>query len=255
MFVDSHCHLDRLELSPYGGDLAKAVAAANARGVNRMLCIGVDMDNAADVIDIASRFDGVHASVGVHPMDVSDTLVDIDALRLLASHREVVAIGETGLDYFYSQDSAELQRESFRLHLSLSSELAKPVVVHTRDARKDTIDIIRQHGDSNVAGVLHCFTENWEMAKQALDLNYSISFSGIVTFRNASALREVAKRVPLERMLIETDSPYLAPVPYRGSKNEPKYVVEVAKCIAELRGLPLEKIAEITSQNYDNLFF
>ncbi|ARN75543.1 TatD family hydrolase [Oceanicoccus sagamiensis] len=254
MFVDSHCHLDRLDLAPYDGDLAAAIDAAKARGVERMLCIGVDMTNAQTVIDIAAQYQGINASVGVHPMDVDDKLVDIKVLRALALAPEVVAIGETGLDYYYSKDSAELQRESFALHLKLSSELKKPVIVHTRDAREDTLSIIRQYGDSSVAGVLHCFTESWEMASQALDENYYISFSGIVTFNNASALRDVAKKVPLERMLIETDSPYLAPVPHRGKKNEPKYVVEVAECIAQLRGISVEEVAGITSANFDKLF-
>ena len=255
MFVDSHCHLDRLDLTPYDGDLTAAIDAAKSRGVDRMLCIGIDMGNAKAVVDIASRYEGINASVGVHPMDVNDSLVNIDELRTLALSPEVVAIGETGLDYYYTKESAELQRESFALHLKLSSELGKPVIVHTRDARDDTISIIRQHGDSAVAGVLHCFTESWEMASQALDENYYISFSGIVTFKNAAALREVAKKVPLDRILIETDSPYLAPIPYRGKKNEPKYVVEVAECIAELRGLAVEEVAEITSTNFDKLFF
>tara|TARA_B110000977_G_scaffold58601_1_gene79674 strand:- start:89 stop:739 length:651 start_codon:yes stop_codon:yes gene_type:complete len=213
------------------------------------------MQNAAAVIDIARQFEGVSASVGVHPMDVGDQLADMNELLKLASAPEVVAIGETGLDYFYTKDSAALQKESFRQHLQLSKSLRKPVVVHTREARADTIEIIKQYGDPAVAGVLHCFTESWEMASQALDLNYYISFSGIVTFKSAAELKEVAKKVPLERLLIETDSPYLAPVPFRGKKNEPKYVVEVAKCIADLRGLALEEIAEITLNNYNNLFF
>ena len=255
MFVDSHCHLDRLDLTDYNNDLSLAIDAARMRDVSRMLCIGISMDNAQAVVDISQRFDDVYASVGVHPMDVGDTLADFEQLAVLASTDSVIAIGETGLDYYYSKEGIELQQESFRCHLELSSKLKKPVVVHTREAREDTIEIIRQHGDSNVAGVLHCFTENWEMAKEALDLNYYISFSGIVTFRNADTLREVVKKVPLDRMLIETDAPYLAPVPYRGKKNEPKYVVEVAKCIAQLRGLSIESVAEITSDNFDNLFF
>ena len=255
MFVDSHCHLDRLDLSPYDGDLARAVHAANARGVERMLCIGIDMANAQTVIDIAREFACVSASVGVHPMDVNEQPVDMEQLAVLAADSTVVAIGETGLDYYYSGDSAELQRHSFIQHLVLSAELAKPVVVHSRDAREDTIAIIKRHGDLDVAGVLHCFTESWDMARQALDLNYSISFSGIITFKNAAALREVVKRIPMDRLLIETDSPYLAPVPHRGKKNEPQYVVEVANCIAEIKGLAVEEVAEITSANFDKLFF
>ncbi len=255
VFVDSHCHLDRLDLSPYDGDLASAIDAAKKRGVEQMLCIGIDMTNAQTVIDIACMFDGVNASVGVHPMDVSDKLADMEQLRALAIHPEVVAIGETGLDYYYSKGSAELQQRSFIQHLTLSSELGKPVIVHTRDAREDTIALIKQHGNPEVGGVLHCFTENWAMASQALELNYYISFSGIITFKNAAELREVVKRVPMDRLLIETDSPYLAPVPYRGKKNEPQYVVEVANCIAQLKGISLEEVAEITLANFHKLFF
>ena len=260
MFVDSHCHLDRLDLAPYGDDLAPAIAAAKARGVERMLCVGIDMANAEAVIDIARRYDGVAASVGVHPMDVvaegcEVSVLDIDRLRSLAMAPEVVAIGETGLDYYYSRESMALQQESFKQHLALSSELAKPVIVHTRDAREDTLAIIEQHGDSRVGGVLHCFTESLQMAQRALELNYYISFSGIITFNNAAELRDVVKQVPMERLLIETDSPYLAPMPYRGKKNEPKYVIEVAECIAQIKGLSLASVAEITSENYNALFF
>lgn len=255
MFVDSHCHLDRLDLTPYNGDLAAAVQAAKNRGVNRMLCIGIDMDNARTVIDIANCFDGVSASVGVHPIDVDDVLPDFDQLRKLAANSQVVAIGETGLDYYYSNDNAGLQQQSFKQHLLLSSELCKPVVVHTRNATDDTIDLIDQFGDPEVGGVLHCFTESWEMASQALALGYYISFSGIITFKNASELRKVVSRVPVDRLLIETDSPYLAPAPHRGKKNEPRYVVEVAQCVAEIKGLDISEVAEITSTNFDNLFF
>ena len=255
MFVDSHCHLDRLDLSPYGGELSGAIRAANESGVERMLCIGIDMNNAKTVVDIAKRYSGIYASVGVHPMDIGDRLADWQVLAEFAKAEEVVAIGETGLDYYYTKESAELQKKSFAEHLELSAQLNKPTIVHTRDARDDTIALIREAADQEVGGVLHCFTESWEMANQALDLNFYISFSGIITFKNAAELRDVAKKVPLDRILIETDSPYLAPVPYRGKKNEPKYVPEVAQCIADLRGLTVEEVAEITSNNFDNLFF
>jgi len=166
----------------------------------------------------------------------------------------VVAIGETGLDYHYSRESIATQQESFATHLQVAKELSKPVVVHTRDAQKDTLDLIRSHGCLNSAGVLHCFTESWEMAKAALDLNYYISFSGIITFKNASTLREIVKKVPLDRLLVETDSPYLAPIPYRGRPNEPKNVIEVAQCVAELRGIGFDAICEQTSMNFLSLF-
>lgn len=266
MFVDSHCHLDRLDLSPYNNDLQGAISAAVQNGVTRMLCVGIDLGNAQTMIDIAREYKNVYASVGIHPMDVENQFkgLTIDTteednrswsqLRQLAKSDDVIAIGETGLDYFYSEKSALLQQNSFRKHLEIAASIGKPVIVHTRNAQKDTIQQISNYGDIERGGVLHCFTEGWEMARKAIDLNYYISFSGIVTFKNAQELREVAKKVPIERLLIETDSPYLAPVPYRSKKNEPKYVVEVARCLAEVHGIAVEEIAEITSTNFDNLF-
>jgi TatD DNase family protein len=255
MLVDSHCHLDRLELAPYRGDLGAALAAAAERGVTRMLCIGVDRGNAEAVCAIARRYENIYASVGIHPLDIEDEQESIDSLCRLADRPEVIAIGETGLDYYYSRDNSAAQQQSFRTHLLASARLRKPVIVHSREARDDTIALIRERGDSAIGGVLHCFTESWEMAQQALDLNYYISFSGIITFKNAEDLRAVVRRVPLDRLLVETDSPYLAPVPFRGKSNEPKYTREVAECVAELRGLRFEQIAELTSANFDRLFF
>lgn len=254
MLVDSHCHLDRIDLSPYGGDLAAALAAARACDVERVLCVGVDRGNAEAVCAIAREHAGVYASVGVHPLDIAPELESVDSLCRLADRPEVVAVGETGLDYYYSRDNSEVQRESFRTHLRAAARLRKPVIVHTRDAREDTLALIREAGDAGVGGVLHCFTEDWPMARQALELNYYISFSGIVTFKNAQPLREVVKQVPLERLLVETDAPYLAPVPFRGKRNEPKYVREVAACVAELKGVTLEALADITSANFERLF-
>ncbi len=254
LLTDSHCHLDRLDLSPYEGDLAAAIAAARERGVARMLCIGIDRGNAPTVIDIARRFDGIYASVGIHPLDLADQVEAVDELVALANDEHVIAIGETGLDYYYTQDKKNEQQESFYNHLRASARSGKPSIVHTRDAREDTLAIIREASDPNVAGVLHCFTESMEMAKAALELNFYISFSGIITFKNAADLREVVAHVPLERMLVETDSPYLAPVPYRGKKNEPKYVVEVAQCIADIKGISFEQVVEQTAENFDRLF-
>ncbi|MET0379234.1 MAG: TatD family hydrolase [Spongiibacteraceae bacterium] len=260
MLVDSHCHLDRIDLTPYGGDLGAALAAAHERGVTRMLCIGIDRNNAGAVCEIARKHPGVYASVGIHPLDIASELETIDSLCTLADRPEVVAIGETGLDYFYKQDGyysndkREAQQQSFRAHLRAASRLRKPVIVHTRDAREDTLALIREAGDADVGGVLHCFTESWEMARAAIDMNYWISVSGIVTFKNAGELREVVRQVPLERLLVETDSPYLAPMPYRGKKNEPKYTREVAECVAQLKGISYEELAEVTSANFDRLF-
>ncbi len=254
MLVDSHCHLDRIDLAPYNGDLGAAIAAANERGITRMLCISVERENAAAVCEIARSYPGVYASVGVHPLDLKEELESVESLVALADRPEVIAIGETGLDYHYSRESMEAQHESFRTHLRAAARLHKPVIVHSREAREDTLSIIREAGDPDTGGVLHCFTESWEMARAALDLNYYISFSGIITFKNAAELRDVVRQVPLDRILVETDSPYLAPIPFRGKSNEPKYTREVAQCVADLKGVALEEIAEITTANFDRLF-
>jgi TatD DNase family protein len=254
MLVDSHCHLDRIDLTPYDGDLEKAVQAAVDRGIDRMLCIGIDLNNAPTVVAIAEKFANIYASVGIHPLDISDHICSQQALIELADHPKVVAIGETGLDYYYSAERKDDQQRSFVQHLKASASTGKPTIVHTRDAREDTIKLIAEHGSVQVGGVLHCFTESWAMAEAALDMGYYISFSGIITFKNAAELREVVSRVPIERLLVETDSPYLAPVPYRGKKNEPKYVLEVAECVAEIKGLSLQEVARQTTANFERLF-
>lgn len=254
MLTDSHCHLDRLDLRPYDGDLDAAIAAAHARGVGRMLCIGIDVGNAPAVQQIAMRHQGIYATAGVHPLDLDDATVALDELLDLLDRPKVIGVGETGLDYYYSADQKALQQESFALHLRAAGISKKPVIVHTRDAREDTIDLIKRDADLDVGGVLHCFTESLDMARQALDLNFMISFSGIITFKNADELREVVKAVPLERMLVETDSPYLAPVPHRGKKNEPRFVVEVAECVAELKGVSVADVVAQTNANFDRLF-
>jgi TatD DNase family protein len=255
MLVDSHCHLDRIDLAPYQGDLGAALAAAAERGITRMLCISVDRASVDNVCAIARQHANVYASVGIHPLDIGDEQQSVDSLCELADRPEVIAIGETGLDYYYSRDNSAAQQQSFRTHLEASKRTRKPVIVHSRDAREDTLALIREAGDPSVGGILHCFTESWEMAEQALDLNYYISFSGIITFKNAADLRAVVARVPLERLLVETDSPYLAPIPFRGKSNEPKYTREVAQCIADIKGLALEEVAARTSANFDRLFF
>ena len=254
MFVDSHCHLDRLDLSACNNDLQSVIDAATGKNVSRMLCVAIDLQNLPEMLETVNRFDNVYASAGVHPLHVSDGVPEVATLLGYATDANVIALGETGLDYYYQKDTVEQQRDSFVNHLKASAEARLPVIVHTRDAREDTISILRQHVDTDVAGVLHCFTENWEMARQAMDLNFMISFSGIITFRNAAELREVVRQVPMENLLIETDSPYLAPVPYRGKPNEPQYVVEVAQCVADIKGLRIEEVAEITSDNFDRMF-
>ncbi len=254
MLIDSHCHLDRLKLDAYDDDLSKAVEAALARDIQQLLCVGISVNNRKAVVEIAEKFPQVVSSVGIHPLDVKEGLATQDDLIEWSAHPKVVALGETGLDYYYSEDDKVLQQESFVIHLEAAAKAQLPVIVHTRDAREDTLSLIKAHGDTTTAGVLHCFTENWDMAKRAIDMNYMISISGIVTFKNAKELRDVVKQIPLDRLLVETDSPYLAPVPYRGKPNEPKYVREVAEYIAELKGLPFEELAAITTNNFYQLF-
>lgn len=254
MLVDSHCHLDRLDLSAYDGSLDAALDAARARGVGRFLCIGVSAGNAAAVRQLADTYADVYCSVGVHPLDLqAGQAPALDWLLAELNHPRVVAIGETGLDYHYQSESAPLQQDSFRLHLEAARQTGKPVVVHTREARADTLALLRE-ADLSQAGVLHCFTEDWAMARAALDLGYYISLSGIVTFRNAEALREVARQVPADRLLVETDAPYLAPVPHRGRPNLPEYVRDVAEYLAVLRGVDVETLAEQTTANFARLF-
>ncbi|PPV34042.1 TatD family hydrolase [Ectopseudomonas oleovorans] len=254
MLIDSHCHLDRLDLAAHGGSLDAALDAARAAGVGHFLCIGVSADNAATVKGLAERYADVDCSVGVHPLDLEPGAEPaLDWLLGELAHPKVVAIGETGLDYHYEPESAALQQASFRLHLEAARITGKPVIVHTREARADTLALLREAALPQ-AGVLHCFTEDWEMARAALDIGFYISLSGIVTFRNAEALRDVARHVPADRLLVETDSPYLAPVPHRGKPNLPQYVREVAEYLAVLRGVSYEVLAEQTSNNFKRLF-
>lgn len=254
MLIDSHCHLDRLDLAAHGGSLDAVLDAARVAGVGHFLCIGVSADNAATVKGLAERYADVDCSVGVHPLDLEPGAAPaLDWLLGELAHPKVVAIGETGLDYHYEPESAGLQQASFRLHLEAARITGKPVIVHTREARADTLALLREAALPQ-AGVLHCFTEDWEMARAALDIGFYISLSGIVTFRNAEALREVARQVPADRLLVETDSPYLAPVPHRGKPNLPQYVREVAEYLAVLRGVSYETLAEQTSSNFKRLF-
>ena len=254
MLIDSHCHLDRLDLSAHGGSLDAALAAARARGVGHFLCIGISADNAAAVKALSERYADVDCTVGVHPLDLQPGVAPaLDWLLAELNHPHVVALGETGLDYHYEPEAAELQRQAFRLHLQAAQLTGKPVIVHTREARADTLALLREAALPQ-AGVLHCFTEDWPMAKAALDLGFYISLSGIVTFRNADALREVARQVPADRLLIETDAPYLAPIPHRGKPNLPEYVRDVAEFLALLRGVDVDTLAEQTTQNFQRLF-
>ncbi|CAM4315080.1 TatD family hydrolase [Acinetobacter pragensis] len=253
MFTDTHCHLTLLDLAPYGGDLDQALAQAREAGVSRFMSISVDLDDHIALAEIAARHADVGYSVGVHPCEDPATMAraTTDYLVELAQPEKVWALGETGLDYFHSTDYIQEQKECFARHIQASKIVKKPVVVHTRSAKHDTVDIIR--AEQSTHGILHCFTEDWETAKAVLDCGYYISFSGIVSFKNAQDLRDVAKQVPLDRVLIETDSPYLAPMPYRGKSNEPKYVPYVAKALSDVYDKSLEEMALITKQNFENL--
>lgn len=253
MLVDSHCHLDRLAYGQKHQDIAEALAKAEARGVSHLLCVSVTLEQFPAMLEKIAPFPHVFASCGVHPLD-QESAWSKEQLQRLAADPRVVAIGETGLDYFYSPENKDVQQASFREHIRVARALNKPLIIHTRDAQEDTLRIMREEGAEQVGGVLHCFTESLEMAEAAMAMGFYISISGIATFKNASALQAVVKALPLERLLVETDSPYLAPVPHRGRENEPAFVRDVAQFIADLRQIPLAELAEATSHNFFELF-
>lgn len=254
MFIDSHCHLDRIDLAPYNGEFAKFVNAANAQQIEHMLCIAIDLESYPAMLDLVTPYDHISLSVGVHPNVTEGKEPNVDELLALADNPKVIAIGETGLDYFHSSGDLEWQKQRFRNHISVAKTLNKPLIIHTREAGHDSLDILAEQGADQVGGIIHCFTEDWAYAEKALDLNFYISFSGIVTFKNAAAIQEVAKKVPADRFLIETDSPYLAPIPFRGKPNYPLYVRHVAEKLAELRDTSLEQIAQQSTENFYRLF-
>jgi len=251
MFVDSHCHLDFPELAAELPSLLEAMAAAR---VTHALCISVTLPDWPAVHALALEHPNLYASIGVHPDNPDAQEPSIDDLAERSARPKVVAIGETGLDYYRATGDLEWQRNRFRTHIRAARRVAKPLVIHTRAAAADTIDIMRDEGAAEAGGVMHCFTESWDVARGALDLGFHISMSGIVTFRNAQQIKDVARRVPLDRLLIETDSPYLAPVPFRGKRNQPAYVPHVAAEIAKLRELPIEEVAAATTANFFKLF-
>lgn len=251
MLVDSHCHLD---FPDFADDIPGVLADMRRHDVTHALCVCVTLVDFPKVRALAERHPNLYASVGTHPDYADHPVVTPDELVRLADHPRVVAIGETGLDYYRLTGDLEWQRERFRAHIRAAKACAKPLIIHTRAAAADTIEIMREERADHPGGVMHCFTETWETAQAALELGFHISFSGIVTFKNAGALKEVARRVPLERLLIETDSPYLAPVPYRGKVNRPAWVRHVAEELARLRGTSLEEIAAATSTNFFRLF-
>ena len=254
MLVDSHCHLDRLDLALFQHDFAKLLAAARESGVDHLLCVSIDLESYPAMVALVESYPQIFISVGIHPNDRDRREPGAGELERLASHPRNVAIGETGLDYFRSSGDLNWQKERFRQHIAAARRCNKPLIIHTRAAKEDTLSIMSEEQARDAGGVMHCFTEDWEMAKRALDFGFYISFSGIVTFNSASELREVARKVPEDRLLIETDAPYLAPVPFRGKPNLPHYLPKVAECIAQLRGLSVDELAAITHRNFFELF-
>ncbi|KER03464.1 metal-dependent hydrolase [Photorhabdus temperata] len=253
LLVDSHCHLDCLDYDKLHKNVDDVVAKAADREVKFMLAVATTLPGFQQMKTLIGERENIVFSCGIHPLNL-DEGYDFDELARLAAGNEVVALGETGLDYYYQQDNAELQRTSFREHIRIGRKLNKPVIVHTRSARDDTLLVLREEQAQECGGVLHCFTEDKDTARELLDLGFYISFSGIVTFRNAEQIREAARYVPLDRILIETDSPYLAPVPYRGKENQPAYVRDVAEYMAVLKGVSIEELAQVTTQNFCDLF-
>ena len=251
MLVDSHCHLDFPDLAQR---LPEVLARMQDNGVGCAVCIAVNLEDLPGVLALAEAHANLYATVGVHPEYVDAVEPDVKRLVELAAHPKVIAIGETGLDYYWHKDQPEWQRARFRTHIRAALATGKPLVVHMRDAATDTLRILREEGADAVGGVMHCFTETWEVARQALELGFYISFSGIVTFKNALAIKEAAQKTPLERILIETDSPFLTPVPHRGKRNEPAFVAHIADKIAEIHMTTREQVAAVTTANAARLF-
>jgi TatD DNase family protein len=250
-FVDSHCHINFPELA---ANMSDVLAQMRQNEVISALCISVNLADFPQVLALAEQYPHIFASVGVHPDYEGVEEPDVDRLVGLAQHPKVIAIGETGLDYFRLKGDLEWQRARFRNHIRAARASSKPLIIHTREAAADTLRIMAEENAAEASGVMHCFTETWEMAEAALAMGFYISFSGIVTFKNAKQLKEVAQRVPLERMLIETDAPYLAPVPHRGKLNQPAYVKHVAEEIALLRGIGVDEVGRRTTENFERLF-
>ncbi len=251
MFIDSHCHLNFPGLAE---DLDAVLANMRANEVSHALCVSVDLVSFPQVLELADRHDNLYASVGVHPDYEMETEPTQAELVRLAQHPKVIAIGETGLDYFRLTGDLEWQRERFRTHIRAAKECGKPLIIHTRSAAADTLRIMAEENAGSTGGVMHCFTENLEVAKAAIDLGFHISFSGILTFKNATLIKEVAQSIPLEKILIETDSPYLAPTPHRGKTNQPAFVKHVAEEIARLRNITVEEVGAATTENFNRLF-
>jgi TatD DNase family protein len=254
MLIDSHAHIQGKE---YAGETEAVVSRATAAGVETIIAVGGagDFSSNTDAVGLADNFPNIYATVGMHPHDAKDVADDdLQKLQALTSRDKVVAVGETGLDYYYNHSPHDVQRRVFAHFIRMAQNTNLPLVVHERDAFRDAADLLRSEGQAQIRGVIHCFTGNYEAAREYLDLGFYLSFTGIITFKNAEPLREVVRRVPLEKMLVETDSPYLTPVPHRGKRNEPAYVRFVAETVARVKGVSLEEVARVTSRNVRELF-
>jgi len=251
MYIDSHCHINFPELYE---KIDEVLINMGDNKISHALCVSVTLDKIDEILDLTKKYSNIYASVGVHPDYEGIEEPNIDTLLSFSKNEKVVAIGETGLDYFRLKGDLTWQKDRFRTHIHAAIKSNLPLIIHTRNAQDDTINIMREEGKKSVTGVMHCFTESYEMAKKAIDLGFYISFSGIITFQNAESLRNTVKKIPIENILIETDSPYLAPVPKRGKMNEPSNVIYVAEKIAELKNISVEKVAEVTTNNFFSLF-
>jgi TatD DNase family protein len=254
MLIDSHCHLDRLDLKPYENDFGCLMQQIRAENIEHLLCISIDLEAYPAMRELVADYDDISVTVGVHPNENEGHEPTVEELIELGKDEKVIGIGETGLDYFRSEGDLTWQKDRFRHHIHAAKALKKPLIIHTREAKQDALDMLQEDNAGEVGGIIHCFTEDWEFAKRALDLNFYISFSGIVTFNSAKKIHEVAKKVPADRFLIETDSPYLAPVPHRGRPNYPQYVKHVAQTVADLRGISLNSVADLSTRNFYTLF-
>lgn len=260
-YVDSHCHLDMLDLAEFDNDMDNVIELARQNQVSDILSIAVDLESFPRVLETAKSYPNVHASVGLHPCHSPHDNISVEQLSALADDSDVIAIGETGLDYYMNEGSDpcgenfDWQRERFRVHIKSAIQTGKPLIIHTRDAREDTLKILQEENAHEIGGIMHCFVEDLATAEKALEMGFYISFSGIVTFKNARSIQDVARVVPDNRILIETDAPYLAPVPMRGKNNQPAYVAYIAEFLAQLRNTSVEHIAAVTRENYFRLFF
>jgi TatD DNase family protein len=257
MLIDSHCHLNMIDLSDFDNQLDNVIKTATENDVTRMLSVCVELNDYPTLCDIANKYTNINISVGIHPNNAVENEPDsLKLIRLANSHPACIAIGETGLDYYRvdSPDAQHLQRHRFREHIRAAIASSKPLIIHTRQAAEDTLQVMHEENASKIGGVMHCFAEDLNIAQRAIDMNFYISMSGIVTFKNATTLHEVAKKIPFDRLLIETDSPYLAPVPYRGKQNHPALVKHVAMALSELRQVSYEAIARQTTDNFNRCF-